>query len=199
MASNNGNSINHFSGTINTPIIVDDCIDRSLKYAGLPYGIEWLRSTPVALLLEPEVLPQVAGNRSKPLAHTVSEPDSVGNPCCYVVIDSENHTRLVATGLTRTEQKEDYLWILEKLREASSGFTPSVMLVDRDPGMDAVLREGYPATQIINCIWHLKENLKRRLSNMLGSQYQHLLNVFDEACEPLTPNAFEDIWNKLLE
>ncbi|KAF9917963.1 hypothetical protein FBU30_000422, partial [Linnemannia zychae] len=77
MASNNGNSINHFSGTINTPIIVDDCFDHSLKYAGLPYGIEWLRSTPVALLLEPEVLPQVAGNCSKPLAHTVSEPDSV--------------------------------------------------------------------------------------------------------------------------
>jgi hypothetical protein len=105
----------------------------------------------------------------------------------------------VATGLTRTEQKKDYLWMLEKLREASAGFAPSVILVDQDPGLDTALRQVYPETQVINCIWHLKENLKRHLSSILGPRYQRLLSVFDEACEALTPTAFENIWDKLLE
>lgn len=117
---------------------------------------------------------------------------------CSVVVDARFKTRLIACALIRHETESDYAWILEQLKRASGNIQPSVIMVDEDASMDAACHEVFPGTQIVNCIWHVKNNLKRHLMSPLGGRYEAFMWAFEDLCKALTSNAFDELWASLL-
>lgn len=117
----------------------------------------------------------------------------------FVVVDCEFKTRLVATALSRRETKEDYKWVLSKLQEATEGLLPKVMMVDQDAAMDRTLPLVFQGVHVINCIWHIQENLRKHLSCRLKERYNQFFSMFKTACCALTAGEFERIWARILQ
>jgi len=118
---------------------------------------------------------------------------------CTVVVDANFKTRLVACALSAHETETDYHWILEQLKKATGYLEPKVIMVDEDTAMDAALPEVFPRTHIVNCIWHIHENIRRHLSSPLGRRFDAFMARFRQVTDSLTPAVFDRHWLKLLE
>lgn len=118
---------------------------------------------------------------------------------CFVVVDANFKTRLVACALTRRESEEDYKWILGQLRKASGGILPRVLMVDEDYGMDSACPAVFEQTHIINCIWHINKNVQKHLSPALGEEsFQSFKRQFAQVRDSITITEFEAAWGQLL-
>ncbi|GJJ70201.1 zinc finger SWIM domain-containing protein 3 [Entomortierella parvispora] len=128
------------------------------------------------------------------------QTNKLGMPLVLIiVIDCEFRSRLVACALTRSEAEEDYRWILEQLRCASGGVDPGVVFVDMDPSLDAAISQVWEHTRVINCLWHLRNNVRVRLQRVFGiRRFDQFSVLFEQALGALTPGEFERVWRDIL-
>lgn len=118
---------------------------------------------------------------------------------CTVIVDANFKTRLVANALIANETEKDYHWILDQLKKATEGLEPKVIMVDEDASMDAVLPEVFPNTHIVNCIWHIHENIRRHLAQPLGRRFEPFMKRFRQVTDSRTPAVFDRMWLQLLK
>src|SRR5579871_2814999 len=71
-----------------------------------------------------------------------------------VMIDTNGRSRIVACALVSGETTDDYEWILQQLLDATDGIALRVIVIDKDPAMEAACINQIPDTSIIYCIWH---------------------------------------------
>ncbi|KAG0017884.1 hypothetical protein BGZ80_007811 [Entomortierella chlamydospora] len=141
---------------------------------------------------------------------------------CFVAVDSNFKTRLVACVLTCTERTEDFKRILTQLLLSSGGeltsnaqdrtrssqnieetgvvaggFAPKVIMVDEDLAMDLACKTVIPESRIINCKWHIDQNIDKNLRKALGPAWEAFQGRLNAICAALTPEAFETGWNDL--
>jgi hypothetical protein len=131
---------------------------------------------------------------------TTLQTNKLGMPLnCFVVVDCEFKTRLVACAITRGETEEDYVWILNQLRLAGEGILPRVIVVDEDLAMDAALPQVFPQAQVINCIWHIQKNIRSHLFPIFGKdRFEDFQVLFYRLIHCITSSEFEVIWAKVL-
>jgi hypothetical protein len=118
---------------------------------------------------------------------------------CTVVVDATFKTRLVACALIRHETQSDYEWVFAQLKDASGGIEPKVVMVDEHTAVDAACPKVFPMAHVVNCIWHIYENIRRNISNVLDeNKFKLFSGQFKKAMDSVTPSAFYKIWRELL-
>ncbi len=66
---------------------------------------------------------------------------------------------------------------LVELGSTYDWLSPKVFVTDGDPAVnDAVITE-FPNTYHIHCIWHISQNLPKRLKGELGSSFRIILGL----------------------
>jgi hypothetical protein len=123
---------------------------------------------------------------------------------CFIVVDNNFKTRLVACALSRSERTDDYAWGLRELLKAtkitsnntSRIIQPQVVMIDEEAAMEAASYDVFgDSTRIVTCIWHMQNNVQRQMGRRLGKErFSSFYALFHDACKSLTPSAFTDIW-----
>ena len=85
----------------------------------------------------------------------------------FILVDCNGKSRLGAQAFLNDETQESYEWVLQQTLDAT-GIELQVILTDMDPAMDAACQSVYKNTYHIHCIWHLSQNLIKRLKSKLG-------------------------------
>ncbi|GJJ76621.1 zinc finger SWIM domain-containing protein 3 [Entomortierella parvispora] len=113
-----------------------------------------------------------------------------------VIIDNAGKSRLVGCSLVSGESVEDYEWILEQLLAASDNVYPHIIFVDEDPAMEAACATTISKTTVLNCIWHLRQNLNKNLHGALGKDWNDFISAFWTTRNALTASDFERRWSE---
>ncbi|CAG8695208.1 4671_t:CDS:2 [Dentiscutata erythropus] len=100
----------------------------------------------------------------------------------FILVDSEGKSRLGAQAFLNNETQESYKWVLQQTLDATSS-EPNVFITDMDPAMNAACKNIYENTYYLYCIWHLLQNLPKRLKSKLAliekypNTYEYLHNT----------------------
>ena len=115
----------------------------------------------------------------------------------FVCIDSDNKTRLVASALIDDETENSFSWILQNLYQATNFIEPKDIFTDGDPSFAKAIKTVFSNTLHFVCIYHIEQNLKRKLKGKLGSNYDQFKKEFYKARNSLCIIQFESLWNQL--
>ncbi|CAG8819223.1 20150_t:CDS:2, partial [Gigaspora rosea] len=85
-----------------------------------------------------------------------------------------------AQALTDDETKETHSWILQQIKEAMHSATPRVIFTDADPALVAAIRDEFPTTDALHCMFHIAQNIASNLKNHLKDQYNKFVKEFFE-------------------
>src|SRR6266542_5098099 len=97
----------------------------------------------------------------------------------FVGIDNNYKTRVLAQALTKYETQADYSWILRCTLEATDNLPPIILFTDSDPRMIAAIQVIYSETSHLLCIYHIVENVKKKLNqNCMVRWSRVLLRIF---------------------
>jgi len=127
----------------------------------------------------------------------------------FVAIDNHNHSRLVYQALVDDEMAETHIWILECTLLAtggkrqsngilSAGLIPLVFMTDSDPAVDAACIKIYQGCYTMHCIFHIGQNLYKKLSKLLGKLYSKFLSEFYNARNSLSQARFKQLFSELV-
>ena len=96
----------------------------------------------------------------------------------FLIVNNNTKSRLVAQSLVSDETVETYKWILECTKKATMT-EPMVFITDADPAMDAAVVQIYDTAYPIYCIFHISENLpKKILKPSLATNMIVLFGIF---------------------
>jgi hypothetical protein len=74
----------------------------------------------------------------------------------------------------QNETECSYIWLIQCLKKTS--IIPHVIITDADPAILNAIRQKLPNTFHINCIFHIVQNLPKRLKAVLGKDYLSFIN-----------------------
>jgi transposase-like protein len=115
----------------------------------------------------------------------------------FLIVDCNNKSRLLAQAFIQDETEESYIWLLQCLKRTN--IEPKTIITDADPAMIGALQQELPDTFHVTCIYHLSQNLPKRLKSILGKDYMQFLNDFYIARNSISEDTFEFRWKKLQE
>jgi MULE transposase domain/FAR1 DNA-binding domain len=118
--------------------------------------------------------------------------------CVITVIDNNYKTRIVGCAIIEDETLNTYRWILDTLL-TDTGVYPGVIFTDSDPSMIQSIKEIYPDTQHLLCIFHIDLNLRKKLKGKLGNKFEEFRHKFYTCRNSLCEDLFELRWNQLIE
>jgi len=84
----------------------------------------------------------------------------------FILVDNNGKSRLGAQAFLNDETQESYEWVLQQTLDAT-GLKPRVILTDMDPAMISACQNIYKDTYHIHCIWHMSQNIPKRLKHKL--------------------------------
>ncbi|CAG8824579.1 583_t:CDS:2, partial [Cetraspora pellucida] len=96
----------------------------------------------------------------------------------FLVVDNHLSSRLVAQALTDDETKETHSWILQQIKKATHDAIPQVIFTDADPALVAAIRDEFPTTNALYCMFHIAQNIAFNLKNHLKDQYDKFVKNF---------------------
>ncbi|KAF9351980.1 hypothetical protein BGX26_010106 [Mortierella sp. AD094] len=73
--------------------------------------------------------------------------------------------------------------------------SPKVIVVDEDLAIDLAYRKATPETCVVNCKWHIDQNIDKNLQKSLGPTWEAFQDRLNTVCATLTPGEFEIRWN----
>jgi len=117
--------------------------------------------------------------------------------CIIAVIDNNFKTRIVACAIIEDETLDTYRWIFDTIL-TETGVYPGVIFTDSDPSMIRAIKEIYPNTQHLLCIFHIDLNLRKKLKGKLGKQFEEFCHKFYICRNSLCEELFECRWNQLV-
>jgi len=113
----------------------------------------------------------------------------------FIIVDCDNKTRLVAQAFVQDETLDTYIWLLQCLKRTN--IEPNVILTDADPAMIGAIQIELPNTYHLHCIFHIHQNLPRKLKGTLGKDYLSFVKDFYIARNALSEEMFELYWRQL--
>jgi hypothetical protein len=117
--------------------------------------------------------------------------------CIITVVDNNYKTRIVACAIIEDETLETYRWIFDTIL-TETGVYPRVIFTDLDPSMIRSIKEIYPDTKHLLCIFHIDLNLRKKLKGKLGMQFEEFRHKFYICRNSLCEELFECRWNQLV-
>ncbi|GES96856.1 protein FAR1-related sequence 5-like [Rhizophagus clarus] len=116
----------------------------------------------------------------------------------FILVDNDGKSRLGAQAFLNDETQESYEWILQQTLDAT-GIEPKVIITDMDPAMDAACQTTYSNAYHVHCIWHMAQNLPKRLKNKLGTtDFKEFIHDFWKTRNSLCVEVFEQRFQTLL-
>ena len=116
----------------------------------------------------------------------------------FVTPDNNLKTRIVAQAIVDDESQLSYEWVFQCVKDAT-GIFPKVFITDGDPAVDGAVITEFPNTYHIHCIWHISQNLPKRLKGELGSSFSDFMKDFFQTRNSLTEKQFNERWKMLLQ
>ncbi|KAG9060747.1 hypothetical protein KI688_008924 [Linnemannia hyalina] len=108
--------------------------------------------------------------------------------------------------MLRQESQEYYAWGLQQLLEATKTETgyvyPTTIIMDEEAAMEAATDQVLTGrTNIVSCIWHMLRNIRRHIKRVFPKcvDQEAFMDVFNEAREAITEDAFRMIWMGLCQ
>lgn len=117
--------------------------------------------------------------------------------CIITVVDNNYKTRIVACAIIEDETLDTYQWIFDTIL-TETGVYPGVIFTDADPSMIRSIKEIYPNTQHLLCIFHIDLNLRKKLKGKLGVQFEEFRRKFYICRNSLCEELFEHRWNQMV-
>ncbi|CAB5382954.1 unnamed protein product [Rhizophagus irregularis] len=114
-----------------------------------------------------------------------------------VCIDCDNHTRLVACALVDDEIKATFKWIYENIKIATGNIVPYSIYTDGDPTMFRTIKSVFDTTVHFICIYHIDQNIQKKLKSVLGSNFTQFHKDFYQAQNSFNVEKFNFYWEKL--
>jgi len=118
--------------------------------------------------------------------------------CIITVVDSNYKSRIVACSIIEDETLDTYRWIFDTIL-TETGFSPGIIFTDSDPSLIRSIKEIYPDTHHMLCIFHIDLNLRKKLRKKLGNKFEEFRKKFYSCRNSLCEDLFEIRWNQLLE
>ncbi|CAB5090826.1 unnamed protein product [Rhizophagus irregularis] len=118
------------------------------------------------------------------------------DPITLRLTDCNNKIRLLAQAFVQDETECSYVWLIQCLKKTS--IIPHVIITDADPVMLKATKQELPNTFHIHCIFHIAQNLPKRLKAVLGRDYFNFVNDFYKAQNSITVEIFEKRWQNLV-
>ncbi|GBB94191.1 hypothetical protein RclHR1_23080002 [Rhizophagus clarus] len=108
--------------------------------------------------------------------------------CIMAVIDNNYKSRIVAFAIIDDETLNTYQWLFDAIL-TETGISPKVIFTDSDPSMIQSIKEIYPDTKHLLCIFHIDLNLQKKLKKKLGNKFEEFCHKFyicrNSLCEDL--------------
>jgi hypothetical protein len=114
-----------------------------------------------------------------------------------VCIDCDNHSRLVACALVDDETEATFKWIYENVKIATGNIAPHSIYTDGDPAMFRAIKEVFNTTVHFICIYHIDQNIQKKLKSILGMNFTQFHKDFYQARNSLNVEKFNFFWEKL--
>ena len=92
----------------------------------------------------------------------------------FMGFDRNMQNILFAQSLIIDESKQSYSWLFRQIVEATSIY-PTVIIMDSDLAVDAVVEEVFIKTYPVYCVFHITQNLHKNLWKPLGDSYENFL------------------------
>jgi hypothetical protein len=86
-------------------------------------------------------------------------------------------TMLLAIALASKETTSDYEWQYDMWIK-SVGISPGLIFTDVDLGATAAVSRVLPLALHLWCLWHIHQNLRKNLGNLLGKDYLKFVSDF---------------------
>lgn len=117
----------------------------------------------------------------------------------FILVDNNGKSRLGAQAFLNDETQESYEWVLQQTLDAT-GSKPRVILTDMDPAMISACQNIYKDTYHVHCIWHMSQNIPKRLKHKLKTaDFKTFNKDFWKARNSLCVEVFERRFQELLE
>jgi transposase-like protein len=94
-----------------------------------------------------------------------------GQLCVAIAVDGHNWMYPVAVGVIDSESNENWIWFMQRLREAIG--CPAGMTFSTDCGLAVMngVSEVFPDAEHRECMWHLVQNFKKRYSGKVFDEH----------------------------
>ena len=97
-------------------------------------------------------------------------------------IDCEGKTRILAISLSKKQDIPTFLWVFKKFKEAFVS-SPTVIFTDSDASMIASIREVFPSSIHLLCIFHIWKNF-----------YQHIMPLLKMTASEVRKKIANQFW-----
>ena len=114
-----------------------------------------------------------------------------------IVVDNNFQNLIIAAVLLEDETEATFTWVLQELKNSCDAF-PIVLYSDANPALILSVRNNYPETRHLHCIFHIDLNLRKKLKGKLRDQFESFRSKFLVMRNSLCPNKFEAQWNTLI-
>ena len=96
----------------------------------------------------------------------------------FIIIDSDQRSRIVATAVVCDETVSTYGWILEQTLLATGGLQPITIFTDADPAMQIAISNKYSKTIVRHYAFHIWQNLVKKIKRKLNSKWNDFIREF---------------------
>ena len=83
-----------------------------------------------------------------------------------IVVDNNFQNLIIAAMLLEDETEATFTWVLQELKNSCDAF-PIVLYSDANPALISSVRNNYPETRHLHCIFHINLNLRKKLKGKL--------------------------------
>jgi hypothetical protein len=104
---------------------------------------------------------------------------------------------LVACALVDDETEATFKWIYENIKIATGNIVPYSIYTDGDPAMFRAIKSVFDTTVHFICIYHIDQNIQKKLKSVLGSNFTQFHEDFYQARNSLNVEKFNFYWEKL--
>lgn len=116
----------------------------------------------------------------------------------FIIIDSDQRSRIVATAIVSDETVSTYEWILKQTMLATDNLQPVIIFTDADPAMQVAISTQYPETIVRHCAFHIRQNLIKKVKKKLREKWDDFISDFYVLRNSLVEIDFEDRWKDLM-
>src|SRR5436305_2536045 len=116
-----------------------------------------------------------------------------------VIIDNNTRTHLVCQALSEDETSGSYQWFFQCLRDAIDNLAPKVLFSDLESALINAVSLIISETKHFLCIFHIQQNIHKKLKCVLGSNYEDFLKSFYRIRNSLNELDFERHWKRMIE
>ena len=118
--------------------------------------------------------------------------------CIITVVDNNYRTRIVACAIIEDKTMDTYKWIFDSILKETD-ISSRTIFSDSDPSLIRSIKDIYPNTHHLLCIFHIDLNLRKKLKGKLGNQFEEFRHKFYVCRNSLCEELFELRWNQLIE